>query len=111
MSESNIDVVKRILELSKLKSAKRRKVYKVLNKCTEELGEIATIINKPHKKHDEDIEFEIADLMLASVDLLYVYYRSKFNCSNEDLAVKIEQMLKSAVDSKANKWNKQLQKT
>lgn len=108
---ADIDVIKHILDLSKIKTKKSRRVEKVLNKCTEELGEMATVINKPHKNHPEALEFEVADLMLASVDLLYVYYRKRFKKFTEDeLAEKIELMIKNAVVEKSKKWNNQLKK-
>lgn len=95
---------KQILVLSE--AANRRTQHKVLGKCTEELGEIATIINKPRKIHAEAIEFEVADLIVAATDLVYVHYKKK----GVDLTIdQINTMLTDAVAKKNGKWAGQLQ--
>ena len=52
-----------------------RTQHYVLGKCTEELGEIASIINKPDKVHSEPLEGEVSDIIISAIDLLYVYYK------------------------------------
>jgi hypothetical protein len=63
-------MIKDILRVSA--EAPRRTKAEVLCKLTEELGEVATMINKPTKEFDEPLAGEIADCLNALVDLLYI---------------------------------------
>lgn len=47
----------------------------ILGKCTEELGEAATVINKPHKEHPEPLYAEVCDLIIVATDLAYMHFQ------------------------------------
>lgn len=45
----------------------------ILGKCTEELGEAAKVINKPHEEHPEPLFAEVCDLIIVASDLAYMH--------------------------------------
>lgn len=88
-----------------------RTAHYVLGKCIEELGESATIINKPEKDHPEPLEGEVADIIISSVDLLYVHYRDKHpELTSNELKMLVIQKFNSVYFEKIKKWKNNIKK-
>lgn len=88
------------------KKAKPRTVHQVLGKCTEELGEMATIINKPKKKHDEPLVSEFADLLISGVDLIYIDVQKRNPDMTDDQVSRfVLEQLSAAIVNKTKKWS------
>lgn len=103
-----MSIFKQILDISII--APKRSKYKVLGKVTEEIGEMATIINKPNKSHSEPLEREIADAIIAATDLMYVTLAKKMvTFSPAEVAAEAERLLVESVKVKNDKWAVQVQ--
>ncbi|AAQ17661.1 hypothetical protein Aeh1ORF006c [Aeromonas phage Aeh1] len=109
----SVDPIANVLETSQIAPVERSQHY-VLGKCTEELGEAATVINKPHKQHPEPLHCEIADLIISGIDLVYVELYEKLrkqigdNVDKALVADKARELIVNAMISKNEKWKKQV---
>ncbi|QAX98588.1 hypothetical protein AsFcp4_166 [Aeromonas phage AsFcp_4] len=112
-SINSIDPIANVLETSQIAPVERSQHY-VLGKCTEELGEAATVINKPHKQHPEPLHCEIADLIISGIDLVYVELYEKMakemggKPDKSLIADKARELIVTAMISKNEKWKKQV---
>lgn len=98
-----MSMIKDILRVSA--EAPRRTKQEVLCKLIEEVGEIATMINKPTKEFDEPLAGEIADCINALVDLLYIDLAEKnSHADHYDLMMATETILEKWSHRKVRKW-------
>ncbi|BES53252.1 hypothetical protein [Aeromonas phage phiWae14] len=89
--------------------AKERTVHEVLGKCTEELGEMSTVINKPKKQHPEPLHAEFADLIIAGLDVVYMHLvQQKGMPANETTARTVINLVSQSIVEKNEKWHKQI---
>lgn len=103
-SFSTGNIVLDIVRVSSIAPRGRSQHY-VLGKCTEELGEIATVVNKPDVEHPEPLEGEVADLIISAVDLLYVHYRDKHpELSDNELKIMVYNNINNVYYKKLSKW-------
>lgn len=74
----------------------------ILCKCTEELGEVATVVNKPHKEHPEPLYAEVCDLIIAATDLAYMHLQLSTGqpLTTEEFSDIMQEKLKE----KSEKW-------
>lgn len=79
----------------------RRSLASVLCKATEELGEIATIVNKPSKQHDEPLEAEVCDLVNAVLDLAWLVWSEN---NPKGTGQEFEQYMLETQKKKLLKW-------
>jgi len=101
----SFDCIQSVLDVSVIDGGHDRDVFRVMSKLTEECGEAATIINKPNEKHAEGLNGEVADVILAAVDLLYVHVRDALpNLSHEDAATVTKTLLEKSIKKKVSKW-------
>ncbi|AUG88368.1 MazG-like pyrophosphatase [Vibrio phage Vp_R1] len=71
-------MINKVLKMSD-KLGNPRTPFEILSKATEELGEVATILNKPNKEHDEPLYSEVCDVINAVVDLAWTHHKDEFN--------------------------------
>lgn len=89
--------------------AKPRTVHEVLGKCTEELGEMSTVINKPNKQHPEPLYAEFADLIIAGLDVVYMHLvQQKGYPADEHTARAVINLVSESIVEKNKKWAKQI---
>lgn len=86
---------------------KSRTLKDVLCHTTEEMGEIATMINKPNGEYKETLTHEIADAILCLIDLAYIDQlnnHSKTDDTPDTIAMKATKRLEKALYEKKKKW-------
>jgi NTP pyrophosphatase (non-canonical NTP hydrolase) len=96
-----VNTVRNILSISdsKLVNANRT-IEQVFYHLVEEVGEVATAINRPEKV-TELPQSEIADVIVAAIDLLYLVQKQQDPSINNDSIVN---ELNRVVDLKLLKW-------
>lgn len=101
----SFDIIDDTLEVSKIEGKHIRDEFRVISKLTEECGEAATIINKPHEKHPEGLNGEVADVIITAIDLLFVHVRDSLpNLSPDEHVAITKSLLTSAANKKIKKW-------
>ena len=93
-----MDIIDKTLAVSKL--GQDRTSQKVFMKVVEEIGEIAMALNKPDKV-DEPLVNEVADAIIALIDLVYI---NNFENDVDLPACKAAEDLVAAVEKKTKKW-------
>lgn len=91
------EIINKIIDVGS-KIDNNRTLQDVMIKLTEETGEIAQVISMitghtTYKSDKEELSGEIADLIIAAIDLGAIYYGSNF-----------EKLLNDKINIKLNKW-------
>ena len=98
-------MIKDILEISRI--ANPRTMKDVLCHVIEEVGEAATMINKPHGEYKETLMHEIADAIQCLVDLAYIHEDNKAGnpfTPSEVIAGRTMSTLERCMLEKNKKW-------
>lgn len=81
----------------------QRSISSVYMALAEEMGEVTKCLTKPDKV-DEHIAGELSDLIIAAIDLLYVYNRDVAGNSPKDAAQLTASQLGKQIPLKTEKW-------
>lgn len=101
-------MIKTILECSE-RATNERTCHSVLGKMVEEIGEVSKALNQPHRC-DEELPSEVADLMIAAIDLVYVYYRDNPHYDyipRDQLKQCVQMRIMNDMSKKSFKWMQQ----
>lgn len=73
----------------------------ILGKSTEELGEAAKVINKPHEEHPEPLYAEVCDLIIVATDLAYMHFLLSGNSLTPE---EFSDIMQEKIKEKSGKW-------